>query len=436
MSRLAHGIRGLAPGRGVWTGAIARGAAAHAGGLVWVAGVQLLSVPVLIGAWGVEAFGVWLMLSTLPVYLAFADLGALAATQSAVTLRWARGDRAGARVAFHTACAAVAAVTGLLIAVALGLWLVPDSSGLADVAGVLAVYAAAVLLARLPVVAMRATGFYARATLVFDLAIGLEGAALLSVAIVGGHFLAGALAMLAMRLVVLAALLVALRRSVPALGIGLTEASGREARRLAPMALAALALPLAVAINVHGMALVAGLAIAPAAAAVYGPVRTASRIAVQLAGLVNRAAMPEMAVAYARTDHSGQKRLGAMHLAVLVAVVLPCAAGLAVFGPDLVRVWTGGRISADPVFVALMALAMVFHAGWTLFANLLLATEHHIRPGWAVLAIAVCGAVAAVPAARHWGLGGMAGCLVGVEALAALVVARAFSRFLRPGRSP
>src|SRR5690606_26689776 len=97
-------------------------------------GTQLLSVPVLISAWGVEQYGVWLLISAIPAYLALADLGFAQVGGSDMTMRLARGDREGALVTYQTtfamncvlglACFAV--VAGFALSPLSG-WLIGDA---------------------------------------------------------------------------------------------------------------------------------------------------------------------------------------------------------------------------------------------------------------------------------------------------------------------
>ena len=56
---------------------------ASAGSVFWVALLQIVSVPVLVRAWGVGGYGVWLMITTAPAYFALSDLGFAAAATSA-----------------------------------------------------------------------------------------------------------------------------------------------------------------------------------------------------------------------------------------------------------------------------------------------------------------------------------------------------------------
>jgi len=89
--------------------------------------IQLVSVPILIGHWGLEQYGVWLLISAVPVYLSLADLGFAQVGASDMTMRIARGDRDGAQVSYHTIFAINCLIGAIGLAAALGFILSPLS---------------------------------------------------------------------------------------------------------------------------------------------------------------------------------------------------------------------------------------------------------------------------------------------------------------------
>src|SRR5579863_2004584 len=82
-----------------------RGLGATALGPVVTAVIQLGSIPLLLHAWGAAKYGDWLMLSAVPSYLTFANLGFGDASGSDMTARVARGDRKGALETFQSSWA-------------------------------------------------------------------------------------------------------------------------------------------------------------------------------------------------------------------------------------------------------------------------------------------------------------------------------------------
>ena len=79
-----------------------RGAGAQAFNQAVQIFVRLAEVPLLLGFWGLQLYGEWLMVATIPVYLAIADGGFASAAGREMTMRTGRGDRSGALSVFHS----------------------------------------------------------------------------------------------------------------------------------------------------------------------------------------------------------------------------------------------------------------------------------------------------------------------------------------------
>jgi len=75
---------------------LVRGFGASAMGPVVTALVQLVSVPVFLRFWGAHLYGEWMVLSAIPTYLSLSDTGFGSVAGDDMTMRVARGDRAGA----------------------------------------------------------------------------------------------------------------------------------------------------------------------------------------------------------------------------------------------------------------------------------------------------------------------------------------------------
>src|SRR5262249_22690268 len=134
-------------------------------------------------------------------------------------------------------------------------------------------YSAAILQSRVIVAGFRSTGHYARGVFLYEFLAFIEGLSVLVVAVGGGGFVACALALLIGRCLSAAIGALTLKRLVPWLSLGFKYGRGAELRRLLRPALAAIAIPTALAVNIQGMVVVAGALISPVAVAVLGPVR-------------------------------------------------------------------------------------------------------------------------------------------------------------------
>src|ERR1035438_788215 len=116
--------------------------------------VQVVSVPVLIHAWGAGRYGDWLLLSAIPSYLTLSDLGFGDASASDMSMRVAANDRDGALRTFQSSWVLVTAISlAALLLASLSVWWVPwqlwlrlSSVSSPKAAGILLVLAAYVVV--------------------------------------------------------------------------------------------------------------------------------------------------------------------------------------------------------------------------------------------------------------------------------------------------
>lgn len=402
----------------------------NAAGVGMAAIAQIAAVPILTHAWGVDRYGAWLMLTTLPAYLALSDLGFASAATSDMTMQVARGLRHQARSTFQSVWLLVNAVSAAIIFVtvvtSLLLPLVLQSLSWFEeyrrVLITLAAYSAVVMNARIILAGLRATQNYALGTMLYQIMTLFEVTAVLSIAWSGGDFSVCALAMLCMQILNFLLMLGTLRSRVPWLSLGFSAASFLEIRRLWIPALAAMAIPSALAINLQGMVLVAGLFVSAGAAATLASVRTVSRVAIQVVGAVNRATMPELSAAGATDRREASAKIVALNFATVGLVLLPGAVLFAAVGAQVVEVWTGGKIQPPPSFVILISLAMVAHGLWYYTSNLMLASNAHTAVTRLLVSTSVAAIFVAIPASHLGGLSGIGlvlllselTCLIGV----------------------
>src|ERR1700732_356223 len=99
-------------------GRLMRGLSATALSPVVTAVVQLVSVPVLLHAWGAAKYGDWLLLSAIPSYLTLSDLGFGDASGSDMSMRVAANDREGALQTFQSSWVLVTSVSFAILLMA------------------------------------------------------------------------------------------------------------------------------------------------------------------------------------------------------------------------------------------------------------------------------------------------------------------------------
>lgn len=406
-----------------------------------IAAAQLAMVPVLALQWGIEVFGAWLLLATIPSFLAISDLGFATAAGTRMTMAVARGERDGAVRLFHSAwlimlaSSALAGVLALAAVWAVPAWVLPQAGAFpADQArltlALLVGYALVSLQASIFHAGLRCDGYFALAGLWNGTAVLAESLAAIAVALAGGGPVAAAATLLAVRLVAVLLEAMLMRRTVPWLTIGLGKARSDEARELVRPALAVMALPLGQACALQGTVLALGAAAGGAAVPAFVAARTLSRVGLQVTQLAVRALMPEYSAAAAREDRGAMAAMLLATLASAAIILTPFALLLGLAGPQLVALWTGGAIRVPPGLMPVMALTVVLGGYWTSLSNLILAINRHETFSYAFALLAFLAVPVSYLLARPLGATGAALALAMLDAWMCLLILKLGRRML------
>ncbi len=392
------------------------GFGANSFGMALSIAIQLASLPLFLAVWDLHTYGVWLMISAVPAYLAMADAGMVTAAGNRMTMALGAGRVDEARRVFHSAQAFVLVVGGAvaLLLLPLLLWAPWPLAASLDLRLALAALVLGVLLAFVGGLCdqwFRSTHRYAQGTMLGHAARLAEWAGGIAGLFLHGSFAAVAAGMLAGRLAGTLLSMALARSGCALLDWGLASADRRCVRELLRPAAGFLAFPMANALSLQGVTLAVGALLGPAAVAVFNTYRTLARIAIQASGLFSHALWPEFSRLHGEGATVALARLawrasgGTALLALLLGVALYLAA------PALLQVWTRGEIGFDAtVFALLMAYAFVGGA-WNVPRVLLMATNEHLRLAlWALGAALACVALSALLAGTH----GLAGAAVGM----------------------
>ncbi|SFS10922.1 lipopolysaccharide biosynthesis protein [Sphingomonas jatrophae] len=353
-----------------------------------VAGSQLAMVPVLSSAWGLHLYGLWVLLITVPSFLAVGDFGFATAAGTKMTMARARGDEQAVNHIFQSAWAAVLLSSALLVTAALVLaWTVPaglfgDAPGLPIrevrlTLSILMIYGIVAVQGSIFFAAFRAAGLFAVGAFWNALIILIESSAVIATVLLGGQPVTAALALLAGRVVGLIGQNLLLRRRVPWLRIGLREGTRAEMMALLPPAGAVMLVPMAQALALQGTSIALGAAAGQAAVPAFTAARTLSRVGLQLCWLVNTPLMPEFSAAVAREDRRGMAAMALTTLLVSTVLLVPYAILFAALGQPAILLWTRGVIHSPQPLVLTMAFVILLGGYWYPVSNLILARNRH-----------------------------------------------------------
>lgn len=400
MNRVFAELRSATP-----RGRMLRGVAANIYDKGVILAVQLASIPVLTSRWGVDEYGVWLMLLTVPTYLQLADFGMGTAASVDITRSAARNDHSGALEALQSVWAFISSlvmgIAALVIGYAAFLYLARSSGAgdrnLATCIVLVTIYAIIFTQMSVLTIAYRATHKYATAMTFSGTVLLLEGAAVIAIALAGGRMVAALSAYVLIRLAAFVVFAACLRRLEPWVALGFAAVSRRKLSQLAGPSLAAFALTLSVAVAIQGALLTLGWAAGAAAVAIFGAARTIARAPLQLAGLVTRPSLPELTRAQLAGDDATYRRLNRVNIVSALLSTVPIAVVIAMLGPQLLSWVSGGQLQAPRILFAFLAGATVANAAWMAVATPLIAAN---RQGtFAYVYLMLCAGVALSPLA-------------------------------------
>lgn len=356
-----------------------KGFGANALGKFWGILLQLISVPFLTSSWGIDGYGLWLMIVTIPVYICLTDLGLASAAAVDMTAGMARNDRVSVISAFQSVWVFVTCFT--LIAVLAVMFFVLKGGGYFDnfknVFSTAEIQLTVVVVSFVSLVTIQmnvlrtffqSTHRYAVGTLIYDFVFLVEGLSVVFVAFLSGGIFVAALAMLCIRIVGFFVCVFYIKRNESWFVIGCSYFKKETFFKLLKPSLSVMLLNFASAISLQGMVVAIGWAMGPAAAAVFSTTRMVTRIPLQIPSLLIRASIPELTRAYVSSDFDLAKKITRANLFFSMAAVLPSVVVLCFFGSYFIDLISLGSILVDNYLVALFCVAVLFNSIWLVFA--------------------------------------------------------------------
>ncbi|PZP34338.1 MAG: hypothetical protein DI603_05095 [Roseateles depolymerans] len=413
---------------------VLRAVGAHSFGMALTIAIQLLSLPLFLSLWDARTYGIWLMLSAVPSYLAMSDVGMVTVAGNRMMMALGRGDACEANRVFQSAQVFMAGTCLVAcLAVTLLVWWLPMPSGqVADGRAAVLMLSLAVLMALfggLSEQVYRATSRSASAALAGNLCRLVEWLGSIGGLLLGGSFAAVALGALLGRAGGVLYTMHHCRSGSQGLCWGWRAADRDEIRAMVGPAFALMSFPVVNALSFQGVTLVVGATLGAATVAMFNAYRTLARTAVQASGVLSFSVWPEFSRLSGQGDQAGLRRLFLRTLALTTAVSLVISAALYLLAPALLRLWSHGRIAFDQAAMALMLIYAAIGGIWHAPRVLLQATNAHAGLAAWSLPVAVALVLLSFVLGRGWGVDGVSLAMLFTEALLA-ALAFVFARRL------
>ncbi len=400
--------------------------------------IQLVGMPILLAKWGVDQYGLWLMVSTLPVYLTMADIGYTQVAANEMAMAFAAGDRARTLTVFHSLAAFLAVVfsavvgVGVILLLTLPDWMFLASSATPDVLRTTLI----VFLVSVPVGqahglvsnAFRATGRFPEAVGWNTTTRLLEGSSLIGVVLAGGGFIPASLTALLPRLVITMIAAARLRALEPWLRIGVSGAKRLEISRLAGPSFAYVLVSVSSALQVQTPIVLLGAMSSPAAAAIFGASRTISRVGLSFAIMLNNLVAPEYAAFIGRGEIRSFSRFLRLHLALMASFAILYLGFFGIFADLLFRLLTRGAFEIDHLLFYLLICSAAIEMSWNSLLTPAVATSQHTAMAYSIFVISLLSLAPMVVAIHYFAARGAAATGLAVNVIVIGLVAHALAR--------
>ena len=390
--------------------------------------IQLIQVPVFLHFWSVPLYGEWLIVSSIPSTLSFANVGFGSVAGNEMAMAEAAGNRQAALRSFQSSWWLISGICSLTILIGgCVLYLFPvarhlhlNSIGERDTKAVLFCLGVSVLLGQLEQLlqaAYRSIGRYPYGSFVKSCMTLAAFIAMIVPVVLGGGVRAVALVFALANALGTIILAFMVKRDVPWIEYGWKHASWNEIRRITGPAVAFMGFPIGIALNLQGTLMAIGYALGPTAVVVFGTARTVSRVALQMVQMVNQTFEPELSLSFGAGNIPLVRTLHrrACQLALLTAVVI--VLGMITVGPWFLHHWTAGHVPPSRPLLSILLLVVIVYALWSTSSVLITSTNQHQRlAAWYIVGTSLTVCVTYV-LARRFGLYAAAASLILSEAV-------------------
>lgn len=394
--------------------------------------IQIVTVPVMLEHWGARTYGEWILLSTIPSYLAMSDIGFGNVAGNEITMLVASGKRKEALGVFQSSNLLIGSIM-LVMAVALGLgiWVLPIQKWLGH--GALDPQAGREILTMLGAASL----FALQENLLHGLfrcegktALGITAKNIVNLGaflgvmitvILGGNPVSAALVTMVLNMIGTVGLWWLLRVQIPWLHFGTRHATMTDIRRLFWPAISFMSFPATTLMSLQGILLVVGHVFGPVGVVTFSTARTISRTVNQALQVVNISVWPEVSAAFGAGKLLLVRKLHRTSCQLSIIVCLGTTLIAAVFGNHIWKVWTVGKVPTDPVLLNLLLIQMLIGAFWFTSSVVPAATNNHQGIARVMLAAAALSLLLSYPLmnVNSLGLRGAAIALIIGDALTA-----------------
>ncbi|MDB4414888.1 lipopolysaccharide biosynthesis protein [bacterium] len=337
--------------------------------------IQLLGVPIFLSFWGVEYYGEWLILFTIPGFFGMSDLGLGTVAINEICMNVSNDKKEDALSVFQSIWVFISLVTLFLFLCAIILvsnFPLDDWMNIKLISGVNFQYSIIFLLLY-SMISMqfgllngiyRSEGAYAKGQFLANLLRLIEFGVVLFLIVLGFKALLIACTFLFIRSFGLLLIGIDIINRYKWFSIGYSSANISTVLRLLKPSLYFLAFPLSNAIIIQGMITAVGSILGSVAVVAFSTTRTLVNLIKQIMGVINNSTWAEFSILLGKGDKLLAKKLHRRAVQFSFWLSLVAIIFLFFFGEIILEIWTQGNVKVDELFFILMLLSVAANTMW------------------------------------------------------------------------
>lgn len=395
--------------------------------------IQFAGIPLLLKFWGVEYYGEWLLLFTIPSYVGMSDMGLGTATTSELSMLVQGGKAVQASEILRNSFWFILLVGGIPFLL-LGLsmlvlpwydWLhfskiTPSEFGPAFFFLLLYVYLS--LFLTLPLGYYRVQQVYHRERVISSVFRIIEFMCVAGAVVMGYKIIVVALVYFGVRLLMLVYVLLELSRSYEGFRLWPFSLNYAKIKHLLRPGLSAMTIYMGQNFMVQGLVSIIGIGLGSAQVVMFSTVRTLVNVIKQVVNIVNLSVTSEFSYAYGSGDLRLLRRIFRISNRSNFLVALSMLVGLYFFGFRIIDIWTGGKVTVTNPFFLLILLATLVNTLWNGYLVLMVATNQLGRSGIFFLFNAILLLVINGLGIHYFQLTGVSASILGFEIVMTLIM--------------
>ncbi|HLO56928.1 MAG TPA: hypothetical protein VK169_21720 [Saprospiraceae bacterium] len=352
--------------------------------------IQLVGIPLLLIYWGTELYGEWLVLFTLPSYIAMSDIGLGTVVCTEINVLISQNKKEEAKQVFKSAFNFIVklGLIPLTFLISISFWpLLRSGLNIEKINEseftysfiFLCVYSFLAIIITLPQGMYRSIGLFARGQYVTTAFRIVEFCMFLTAILLEFNIIWVAFTYLLARLFYALFVIYDLKRKTEVAQFTLQRTDYSNIKKMIKPSISMMSIYLGQSFTSQGIIVIINVALGSVSVAIFSTIRTLCNMAKQPLMIISLTFWGEFTTAFAQKNKVLIHKLFKMaNLATIGASIL-ATIFLYFFGAWILNIWTQGKIQIEEPFYTIFLLSIISNVFWYTRWNFLLSINNHTK---------------------------------------------------------